>query len=195
MISFVRQTFQAALIWCPVQLLLFAYLGYGPWVQKPECNPPIKPTAPALIELEQIGELATMRVQVADILIGEGEGYRGFWLIHGDALLSCDLANARIEEVDEQARTATIRLPKLRVMSARIDHDKSRIWSIEKTTWLPWKWGDHSAVCDAAMFHGQELVQTAAASEGNLAQGRAQAEMLIFRIYDSVGWKVSIDWR
>ena len=127
-------------------------------------------------------------------MIAEGEGYRGSWLIKGDALLSCDVSQAKIVRVDTTARTAILRLPPLHVTSARVDHEKTRTWSVERNTWLPWKWGDQGAFRDAALFHAQQLVESAAASERHLAPVQAQTELLIRRMYDLVDWKITVKW-
>ena len=93
-------------------------------------------------QLEKIGELATSRIHVTDILMADGEGFRGAWLIKGDALLTCDVSRAKILNLNPAARTATLRLPPLRVTSARVDHTKTKTWSVEKKTWLPWTGGN-----------------------------------------------------
>lgn len=150
--------------------------------------------APTIIQLEKLGELTTTRIHVTDVLWAEGEGYRGSWLITGDALLSCDVSKAKIDRIDSEKQTATIQLPLLRVISARVDHDKTKTWSVEKTTWLLWKWGDQGVMRDAAMFHAQQLIETAAGSERNLGSAKTQAELLIRQLYDFVGWKVDVQW-
>lgn len=150
--------------------------------------------APTVTQLERIGELAATRVHVTDVLSAEGEGYRGSWLIKGDALLSLDVSKATIVRVNTATRTATMRLPQPRVVSARVDHDRTKIWSVEKTTWLPWKWGDQGVLRDAAMYHAQQLIESAAASERNLALARSQTELIIHRMYDLVDWKIDVDW-
>ena len=147
-----------------------------------------------MTQLERIGELTTTRVHVTDVLSAEGEGYRGSWLIKGDALLSCDMSKAKIAKVQTEKRTATICLPQLRVISARVDLGKTKTWSVEKTTWLPWRWGDQGLVRDTAMFHAQKLVETAAGSERHLGPAKAQAELLIRQMYDFVEWKVDVEW-
>lgn len=149
---------------------------------------------PTVIQLERLGELTAMRVHVTDVLWAEGEGYRGSWLISGDALLSCDVTRAVIKNLNPVARTATIRLPRLQVVSARIDHDKTKTWSVEKTTWLPWRWGDQGVMRDAAMSHAQKLIETAAGSAHHLNAANTQAEVLIRQIYDFVNWKVEVEW-
>lgn len=149
---------------------------------------------PSISQLERIGELASTRIHMTDVMTAEGEGLRGVWLVGGDALLSCDLSRARIVQIDTAARTATIRLPNPHVKSARVDHERTRTWSVERNTWLPWKWGDQGAFRDAAMVHAQQLIESAAASERNLAPARAQTELLIRQMYDLVDWKVSVVW-
>jgi len=162
--------------------------GAGPGVA-------VRSVGPTVTQLESLGELATTRVHVTDVLTADGDGYRGSWLIKGDAVLSCDLSKATIVKSDEETRTATIRLPRMRVTSPRLDHDKTKTWSVEKATWLPWKWGDEDRFRDSAMHHAQRLVETAAGSEANLVPARIQAEHLIRKSYELVGWHVSVEWQ
>ena len=131
---------------------------------------------PTVSQLERIGELATARIHVTDILTADGEGFRGAWLIKGDAMLSCDVTRAKIMNVNQTARTATLRLPPLRVTSARVDHTKTKTWSIEKKTWLPWTGGNQNTFRDAAMHHAQQLIETTASSHQHLKPSQAQAD-------------------
>lgn len=154
----------------------------------------IRPAGPPILQLERIGKLAPVRVHVADVLIAEGEGLRGSWLIKGDALLVCDLSQAKITNIDAEHRTAILELPAPSVTSARVDFEKSKTWSVETTTWLPWSGGNQSTFRDAAMFHAQELVEQAAGSEGNLAMARQQAEVVLRNLYGAVNWTVNTTW-
>lgn len=191
MTEIMKQTFKLITI-----LLLVAFaLGVGFWLGTNDRLPPrVRSMAPTVTQLERIGELATTRARVADVLSAEGEGYRGSWLIKGNALLPCNVLQAQIVNVNTEAHTATIHLPRQRVVSARVDHDKSKVWSVEKTTWLPWKWGDQGILRDAAMYHAQQLIESAAGSERNLTHAKAQAELLILQMYDLVDWKVTFEW-
>ena len=185
--------FLVVLLMLLVAVLSFAYgiqWGKTPTAQSTQ----IRSTGPTVTQLERIGELTTTRVHVTDVLFAEGEGYRGSWLIKGDALLSCDMSQAKIVKVDAEKRTATIHLPVLRVLSARVDHDKTKTWSVEKTSWLPWSRGDQGIIRDTAMFHAQNLVEAAAGSERHLTTAKIQTERLIRQIYDFVGWKVDVVW-
>lgn len=59
----------------------------------PRFHTPSTPTSvvvhsqgPTVEKLERLSSLVTTRVQVADILVAEGKGCRGSWLIKGNAL-------------------------------------------------------------------------------------------------------------
>ena len=155
MIELVRQSQRLLLNGFLVLLLMGTSVGYGIWLGQSRAIPPehpkVRSMAPTVIQLEKIGELASTRVHVTDVLWAEGEGYRGSWMINGDALLSCDMSKATLVDVDDYARTATIRIPPLRVIAARVDHEKTKTWSVEKTTWLPWKWGDQGVMPRCSM--------------------------------------------
>jgi hypothetical protein len=68
----------------------------------------VQSQGPTIQGLERLAHLVTSRVSIADVLVGEGEGCRGAWLIRGDALLGVDLSRAQILDNDEEARRATI---------------------------------------------------------------------------------------
>ena len=59
--------------------------------------------APTVSHLERIGELASARIHVTDILMADGEGFRGAWLIKGDTLLACDVSRAKILNLNPTA--------------------------------------------------------------------------------------------
>jgi hypothetical protein len=198
MTELIRQSERMVLNGFLMLLLIVVSVGYGIWLGRGRAIPPAPPTvrsmAPTVIQLERLGELTTTRVHVTDVLWAEGEGYRGSWLISGDALLSCDVSKPAITNVNLDQHTATIRLPSLRMISARVDHEKTKTWSVEKTSWLPWKWGDQGVLRDAAMVHAQKLIETAAGSERHLGPAKSQAELLIRQIYAFVEWKVDVEW-
>ena len=195
MTELMKQAAKLLLIGVFALALTMGSIWYGTQLHKSQRVPPVvKSTGPTVTQLERIGELTTSRVHVTDVLSAEGEGYRGSWLIKGDALLSCDISKAKIVKVNNEKRTATVHLPPMRVISARVDHGKTKTWSVEKTSWLPWYWGDQGIVRDTAMIHAQKLVEAAAGSERNLAPARAQAELLIRQMYDFVEWKVIVEW-
>lgn len=65
--------------------------------------PEVRSLGPTVLQLEKIGELASVRIHVTDVLIAEGEGYRGSWLIKGDVLLACDISRVKILNLNPAA--------------------------------------------------------------------------------------------
>ena len=176
-------------------LLVLAALGIGARLgSQQHVATQARSLGPTVSHLERIGELASARIHVTDILMADGEGFRGAWLIKGDALLACDVSRAKILNLNPTARTATLRLPPLRVTSARVDHTKTKAWSVEKKSWLPWTGGNQSVFRDAAMHHAQQLIETTASSSQHLEPSKAQAELLIGKMYELTTWHVTVEW-
>jgi hypothetical protein len=197
----VTELARIGLKWMAVIVLMTSFLVTAFWAGSRWHSPLATPiprlltsTGPPVIQLERIGELAPVRIHVADVLIAEGEGHRGAWLIKGDALISCDISRAKLSHVDNVNRTARLQLPPLKVTSARVDFEKTKTWSVEKTTWLPWSAGDQGLFRDAAMFHAQQLVKDAASSGDSLDAARSQTERIIHQIYLAVEWKIDTEW-
>ena len=148
---------------------------------------------PTVERLERLAQLVTMRVYVADVLTAESQGYRGAWLIRGDALIGVDLSRAQITEKDKQTRQATVLLPPPRVLLSRVDHDRTKTWEVRRTAWVPWH-GDQDALRDGVMFHAQRLVADASASAENHSRAKATADAVIRGFYEEVGWHVRVLW-
>lgn len=176
-------------------LLMLAALGIGTRLGSQQHSATqARSLGPTVSQLERIGELASARIHVTDILMADGEGFRGVWLIKGDALLTCDVSRAKILNLDPTTRTATLRLPPLRVTSARVDHTKTKTWNVEKKSWLPWTGGNHTVFRDAAMHHAQQLIESTASSSQHLESSKAQAELLIRKMYELTNWHVAVEW-
>lgn len=150
-------------------------------------------SGPTIERLESLSELVCLRVHVSDVLVGENDNYRGSWLIKGDAVLGIDLRRAMIVECDKATRRARIRLPPPAVISPRVDHDRTRTWSVEKTTWIPWK-GSPDTLRDEAMWHAQRVIQAACSSKENVQIAKASAVKIIHEIHRMVDWDVAVEW-
>lgn len=174
-------------------IAVWSGLAPGPASRRFEA-PHVRSLGPPVAQLERIGDLASIRIQIADILVAESDGYRGSWLIKGDALLTCDVSRARVLQVDVSNRTVTLGLPPIRVTSPRVDHGKTKTWSVEKKTWLPWVGSDQGALRDSAMFHAQQLIEAAALAEEHLQAARLRTESLIQRLFETNDWHVQIEW-
>ena len=59
-----------------------------------------------------------------------------------------DLGQAKIADKSEDTKQATIILPQPDVLQPRVDHSRTRTWSVERLAWLPWN-ADQDALRDA----------------------------------------------
>ena len=166
----------------------------------PRLSPPATPApvvvhsqGPTVERLERLSHLITTRVHVADVLVGEGEGCRGAWLIKGDALVGVNLGRARITEKDEATKQALIVLPSPEVLQPRVDHQRSRTWEVRRLAWLPWN-ADEDRLRDEVMLQAQQLVAHAAGSNENLQQAKTAAATIVKSFYEEVGWQVRVSW-
>ena len=158
-----------------------------------EQPPVVTSQGPTIERLERLSSLVTSRVYVVDVLIGEGEGCHGAWLIRGDSLIAVNLGQAAITDKDETAKRATIRLPQPETLQARVDHEKTRTWEVKTTTWIPWQ-ADQDKLRDAVMLQAQRLVAHAAGSKENIEQAKRAADVIIGALYEQVGWNVKVVW-
>ena len=155
--------------------------------------PIITSQGPTVEKLEKLSQLVTTRVQIADVLVGEGQGCRGSWLIKGDALLAVNMAQAKVTDKHEDAKQATIILPEPQVLQPRVNHERTRTWSVERVAWLPWN-ADQDALRDAVYAEGQKLVAHTAASAENIQAAKIAAETILKSLYSEVGWSLVVKW-
>lgn len=165
--------------------------------------PPPPPTTtitcpgPTREKLESLQELVIQRVTVADILTFTQGSITVAWLIRGDGLISVSLTDAVISKLDPVIRSATIELPVPRMLSARIDHERSMFWDLRQGLFNrlnPWG-ASLSDIETPAMRAAQKLVERAVDSPEHHQQARALTTTLVTNLYATFGWTVSIHWR
>lgn len=162
-------------------------------------------TGSTVVQVEELCKLVSAKVYIADVLIAEDGAYRGSWLIKGDALLAVDAGRAQVKSVDEKSKTAVVALPPPHVLQARVDHDKTKTWAVEKRHWVPgfqlWRelmdGVDYNPdiIRDNAMAHGQHLVHKAASDSENMHRARESAEKIVVNFYKQMGWTVTVEWQ
>lgn len=157
--------------------------------------PPIvvSSSGPTVERLQRLSSLVTSRVQLADVLIGTGEGCRGAFLIRGDCLLAINLSHAAITERDEEHSRATILLPLPEVLQPRVDHERTKTWEVSRMTWLPWM-ANQDRLRDEVMLQAQRMIAQAAGAQENVEQAKRSAEVIIGALYEQVGWQVNVQW-
>jgi hypothetical protein len=143
--------------------------------------------------LQRLSHLVTTKVLIADVLVGEGEGHVGAWLVKGDALLGVDLRRAKIVAKDDSSRRATIELPLPELLTSRVDHSRTQTWQVRKTAWMPWS-GDGDKLRDQVMREAQKLVARAARSDEYTSQSKGAAEAIIAAFFAELGWNVEVRW-
>lgn len=173
---------------------LAGWWGYG--YGRGKSTTTIVSLGPSITQLERLSELATLKVHVADVLKAEDRSVwgdiRGAWLIKGDALLSVDMKQAKITDVDPEAHTLKVTLPGPRVIQARIDHEHTVVYDWQKG-WL--RSQDVAAdIWKEAMKHAQRIIEQTAASAENDQLCRQQTEAAIQQMYSFIGWKATIVW-
>jgi uncharacterized protein DUF4230 len=182
-----------------VLLVLQLYLILRHWDFGLRDTPPaVRSVGPTVVQLERLQHLVATRVQVADVLVGESRWLEGSWIIQGDALLAVDMSKAEIRDKDEKLQTALIVLPQPSVLSARVNHQRTRQWDIKSRSWIPLAslvLGDRTALEKEAMLQAQQLIERAAGSDDNQAMARKGVEGMLTELYQSVGWQVSVRWR
>jgi hypothetical protein len=152
--------------------------------------------APTVEEIELLSELVTNRVYVADILKGSNIDYEGVWAINGDALITIDLSQAIISNKDEETKTATITLPMPKVVSARVDHERTKNGGVKGVRFaLLRNPKNRSKIVDDAMQEAQAVVKKAAGRPEIIESAQKQARLNIQMLYLKVGWNVGIHWQ
>ena len=202
-------------IWCLSTglLLMFIAVMWFAWpfqdllrraaTSRPAAMPPpraVYATAPTIEQVRQMAELVVLRIRVVDILTVEQagwlSGYKGAWLIYGDALWTTDLEQARLEEVTSAVGETSIRieLPRPDVRWARLDHAQTRTYDLHSKAWLPLVRIPES-VRDDALRHAQELVERAARRDDYRRQAERQTEQVLTQFFAERDLRVEIVWQ
>jgi hypothetical protein len=154
-------------------------------------------SGPRIDEVREIARLAVLRVQVADVIEGDTAGARAAVLVKGDADMAVDLERIEIADRDEQSRTATLLIPTPVPERPRVDHDRTRIYELEKTGLAlinPFADPRADLLADC-MRAAQEDVERAVRDAEFVAQAKEQTERLLRSFYREWGWEVTVRWR
>ena len=180
-------------------------------------RPKVEPRPPALLSLENMGHLASVKVNVADIVEFTRSrtldipwsswdlryaGTRVLMIVKGDCLVGTDLRAGRYEGVDHAGRAATLVLPSPELLQARLNHAApeqggSRLYSVSNQgieALIPGNSNRLKAI-DAAMRIAQRKVEDAGRAPEVTRAARENAETLLKNSFAAVGWTISIKWQ
>jgi hypothetical protein len=155
---------------------------------------------PTIEQVQQLSELVTLKVDVADIQQTEIRGYVGGTkaaiLVKGDVRLAVDLSQAKFQTISENRKMAVLVLPQPHVSSPRLDHARTRLFTVQDQGLWQIVPGDaaQTAVLNKAYREAQDVVRRAGQSPELVEQAKRQAEKVLTTFFEAMGWKVVVRW-
>jgi len=145
--------------------------------------------------------LVTTRVEVSDVREARIDGLTGsssaVVLVRGDFLIGVDLSRARFESVDTAGRTAVLVLPRPRVQSPRLDHERTRVLALgDHGLWhiVPGGNEAEAAAVNQAMREAQRALSEAAENAETIESARARAERVFDSLFAVERWTLHVRW-
>jgi hypothetical protein len=188
--SMLKTLFQAVLL-VGIGVALTLVLGYA-GVGNAH-NTIITSAGPTVTQVKELSELVVYRCQIADVIKGESLAARAAILVRGDCDLAIDLNLAQVQDVNPEHRTARIVLPLPKVCRPRVDHERTTVYSIDRTSYNPFV-DDRGRLLEQSMQEAQKLIEKAASSPDFVKAAQHHAEASIQAFYRALGWTVSIEW-
>lgn len=159
--------------------------------------PAVRDHGPRIEQIRRIARLAVQRVEVSDVIEGRNAGAEALVIVHGDADLAIDCDALRVLERDAAARTLTLSAPLPRVERARVDHQRTRVYRIQKVGLAAWNpLADPRPPLLEDCMRAAQLAVDAAAHRGEFVESaKLQAESLLVRFIHELGWTAKVTWR
>ena len=163
-------------------------------------RPAVVVAGPSIQQVQQLASLMTLRVEVADVqethIAGYTGGVKAILVVKGDLLLGVDLARAKLQSVDMAARTAVLVLPSPSVSSARVDHERTRIFVVSETGLWQLVPGDaaQTAAFNRAYREAQKSVAKVGQDQSLHENCRRHSESVLAGFYSALGWTVTVQW-
>jgi hypothetical protein len=147
---------------------------------------------PSLAVIQSMSELATTRVHINDFIEGENKHWHGKWSLHGEVLLGVDLTAAKYVHSDAGKREAVLRLPPPRVISSKIDHDRSDEVFMKSLSWTGFS--NPNVLRDEVWKQADAKIQRLGQEPGYAERAKVQAERTLQQLFEGVKWKVRVEW-
>lgn len=155
---------------------------------------------PSIEQIRQLASLTVLHVPVADVQVYTLTGYTGgiqaAMVVKGDVEISTDLTTAKLETVDVDHRQAYVILPAPTAVRPRVDHERTRIYKIDRSgLWqmIPGDAGERDLV-NKALQDAQRLVGEVGGQADLIDQARARTKDLIAGFFKALDWDVEIRW-
>jgi hypothetical protein len=179
-------------------LVVVGAVGYAVYhdLAASSSEPQLK-SEPIIERVENIGKLAVLKVFVSDIVSTDDAGFlsgvEGIWIIKGDAILTVDFARIQVLAKDDTAKTVRLRLAPPQVELARVDHDRSGVYKLDKGVFTGTK--EAAKMTDHAFKAGQENVRELAGLKDNIEAAKRNAEELLKNHLRMVEWEATVEWQ
>jgi Protein of unknown function (DUF4230) len=150
--------------------------------------------------ITEMAELVTLKVPVSTVLTSELAGYVGgvrcVVVVNGDVELGVDLEQARLEDVNPEARTATLVLPEPKVCHSRLDHERTTVYSLDRQGlwWLVFSDEPARRLVNRAMKQAQSEVESVGEDSQYVDRARRHTEHVLIRFLEALGWEVKLVW-
>jgi hypothetical protein len=156
-------------------------------------------STPTVERVTEVGNLCVLKIHMSDMLTAKSSSLKASWMIAGDALISVDLTKVRIDQADQVAKTLVLEMPALKVLSPRVNHEKTKHWDTESVCWHNgWftrdKLGKSSHLHEMAMKEAQKVIAQVSQSPEYFDNARESAERIVTALYAGTGYTVSFQW-
>jgi hypothetical protein len=188
-------TFQGLV--CAIALALLTFLPLALWlsgVSVPGREPGGSNPPPPIAQIQSLSDLATTRVHISDSIEGENDHFQGRWALHGEVVLGVDLSKVRYGRSDREARRVTLILPQPHLVSGKVDHDRSEERSLDaKVPSATWR-SSPKSLRDEVWKQADRKIRRLGQEPGYVERAKVQAERVLIRLFEGVGWKVEFEW-
>jgi hypothetical protein len=187
------------IIWTVLMLLVGGVLGMclGPRFRM---NATVEATPTVIGKITELADLVVLRVPVSNVHVTQIGGYVGgvdcIVLVNGELELGTDLKLARWLDVDTETRTATLVLAEPVVRRARLDHEQTSVYRIDRRgLWLMVPSAEPSrVVMNQAMAQAQHVVESAGEQPVLMDRAKQQTEQVLSQLMAAIGWEVKLEW-
>ncbi len=152
---------------------------------------------PTVNQVQSLALLTVQSVQVVSELEAEAAFRKGVWIVRGSADYAVDFAKAETLDRDELAKKLSIRLPLPQLRNARLDEQRTRLVTYEKTGlgwWTIGMAGSRDEFESTSRARMNQAITIAAQDEQFMALAKQSAERLVRGMFDLTGWSVQIEW-
>ncbi|MDO5654143.1 MAG: DUF4230 domain-containing protein [Brachymonas sp.] len=194
---------------------VIALLALSAWVYRAKfASPP--PQQPALVTLEDMGHLVTVKVNYADVVeftesitqnipwtqweLNLG-GTKVLLVARGDCMVGTDLREAKYQEINRATQSAVVLLPAPKLVSARVNHETrekggSYFYAITGTGIEPLLPGsdNRAKAIAAALNKAQQNIASTCGSKEVLETAKKNAEAVLLPALSATGWKIQLRW-